>query len=70
MKAGYKVEHNAKTDSLGDKYRVAVIHNYQHLNEVWVTYFRKIEDLYSTSSLTAIFRLKPKPLTTNEKIAK
>jgi len=70
MKAGYKVEHNAKKDFLGDKYRVAVVHNYKHLNEVWITYFRKIEDLYSRSSLTAIFRIKPKKPTTNEKNTK
>ncbi len=70
MKAGYRIEHNWETNCLGEQYRIAVINNYHRLNEVGITYWEKHDLSHTENNKVAIFRLRLKPLTTNEKIAK
>ena len=68
MKAGYSVQHVFRGNYLGNEYRFAELVNDHVLNKVFIVYLKI--GVMPTHETTAIFRLKPNPLTTNEKIAK
>lgn len=60
MKPGYIVDHNMPNDSLGEDYQVASVSNFNHFNEVKISYWNAIESVPSHGFVTAIFKIKPK----------
>jgi len=71
MKAGYDIIHgNTCGKALSELTPVAEINNYHRLNSVYIYYWHDDANVGTDTTTTAIFRLKPKQPTINEKNAK